>query len=294
MTDIRDIAALIERFTATDGIQQTAIGGLRLSRASEPGLPMRGVQEPTLCLTAQGAKRVLLGEEIFEYHPSSLIVASVDLPVSGQVIRATPQAPYLGFVMRLDPREVADAALQARLAPPEEAATVRGLFVSEAPPALLEAIARLLRLLEQPADIPALAPLVQREILYRLLRGEHGWRIAQMTSAHGHAQRVREAINLLRANFTEPLQIDAFARQVHMSTSSLHHHFKAVTAMSPLQYQKQLRLQEARRLLLAEGLDAATAGHRVGYESASQFSREYSRLFGAPPARDLKRLRETA
>jgi AraC-like DNA-binding protein len=293
MATIKDIAGLIERFAVTEGGQETAIGGLRLTRSSEPGLATRGVQEPALCLIAQGAKRVLLGDEIFEYHPSSLIVASVDLPVSGQVIQATPQAPYLGFVMRLDPRQVADAALQARLAAPEEGATVRGLFVSEAPAALMEAFARLLRLLEQPADIPALAPLIQREILYRLLRGEHGWRIAQMTSAHGHAQRVREAINLLRANFAEPLHIDTFARQVHMSPSSLHHHFKAVTAMSPLQYQKQLRLQEARRLLLAEGLDAATAGHRVGYESASQFSREYSRLFGAPPARDLKRLRDS-
>ena len=293
MTTIQDIAALIERFTEGDGIHQTVIDGLRLGRASEPGQPHRGVHEPSFCLIAQGAKRVLLADEVYEYDPSRILVASVDLPVTGQVIRATPAQPYFGLVMRLDPAEVAEAARQARLAPPADAATLRGICLGEATPALLEAVARLLRLIETPADIPALAPLVQREILYRLLRGENGWRLAQMTAAHGHSQRVRDAINWLRANFSEPLHIDTFARLVNMSPSSLHHHFKAVTAMSPLQYQKQLRLQEARRLLLAEDVDAATAGHRVGYESASQFSREYNRMFGAPPARDSRRLRET-
>lgn len=293
MTTIRDIAALIDRFTDADGIHQTAIGALRLGRASEPLPPHCGFQEPSFCLIAQGAKRVLLADEVYEYDPSRILVASVDLPVIGQVVRATPEQPFFGFVLRLDPVEVAEVASHARLAPPADATTLRGICVGEAGPELLEAVARLLRLLETPADIPALAPLVQREILYRLLRCENGWRIAQMTAAHGHSQRVRDAISWLRANFAEPLHIDAFARRVNMSPSSLHHHFKAVTAMSPLQYQKQLRLQEARRLLLAEDVDAATAGHRVGYESASQFSREYNRMFGQPPARDSRRLRET-
>ena len=292
MTSIAEIAALIERFTGADGVVRTPIRGLHLSRRSAPAEPMRGVHEAAFCLIAQGSKRVMLADEIYTYDRSHFLVASVDLPVSGQVVQASVEEPFLGLVLNLDPAEVAEMAAQASLAPPADAATLRGLFVAESGPQMLEAIARLLRLLDTPADIPVLAPLAQRELLYRLLRGEHGWRIAQMVAVQGHSQRVRDAIGWLRAHFSEPLQIEAFARLVNMSPSSLHHHFKAVTAMSPLQFQKQLRLQEARRLLLSEGVDAATAGHRVGYESASQFSREYSRLFGAPPARDLKRLRD--
>jgi AraC-like DNA-binding protein len=291
MTRIEDIAALIERFTDTDGVHQTAIDAVRLGKSTAPGLPHRGVHEPSFCLIAQGTKRVMLADEIYLYDRSRFLVASVDLPVTGQVIQASAEQPYLGFVLRLDPAEVAEVALQARITPPADAATMRGLFVAQPEPELLDAIARLIRLLEAPADIPALAPLVQRELLYRVLRSEHGWRIAQMVAAQGHSHRIRNAISWLRTHFAEPLHIETFARRVNMSPSTLHHHFKAVTAMSPLQYQKQLRLQEARRLLMGEGVDAATAGHRVGYESASQFSREYSRLFGAPPARDLKRLR---
>lgn len=293
MTTIAEIAALIERFTGADGVHQTTIRSLKLGRMTRPIEPIRGVHETSFCLIAQGRKRVMLADEIYTYDRSHYLVASVDLPVSGQVIQASEAEPFLGLVLSLDPAEVAEMAAQAQLAPPADAATLRGLFVAESSPQLLEPIARLIRLLETPADIPALAPLVQRELLYRLLRSEHGWRIAQMVAIQGHSQRVRDAIGWLRAHFSEPLQIDTFARLVNMSPSSLHHHFKAVTAMSPLQFQKQLRLQEARRLLLNEGVDAATAGHRVGYESASQFSREYSRLFGAPPARDLRRLRES-
>jgi len=292
MTTIAEIAALIERFTGTDGMHQTPIRPLMLGRRCAPAEPHRGMHEAAFCLIAQGAKRVMLADEIYVYDRSRFLVASVDLPVSGQVIQASVDEPFLGLVLRLDPAEVAEMAAQANLAAPADAATLRGLFVGEPGPQLLEAIARLLRLLESPADIPVLAPLAHRELLYRLLRSEHGWRIAQMVANQGHSQRVRDAIGWLRAHFAEPLHIDEFARHVHMSPSSLHHHFKAVTAMSPLQFQKQLRLQEARRLLLSEGVDAATAGHRVGYESASQFSREYSRLFGAPPARDSRRLRE--
>jgi len=294
MAHIEEIASLIERFTGADGVHETALGGVRLARAAGPSLPFRGVHEASVCLIAQGAKRVMLADEIYVYDRSRLLVASVDLPVSGQVVRASESEPYLGFVMRLDAMELADVALQGGLTPAADAATMRGIFVADAPPTLLEAIARLLRLLATPEDIPALAPLARREVLYRLLRSEHGARIAQIVAAQSQSQRVGKAIRWLRTHFAEPLQIDAFAREVNMSPSSLHHHFKAVTAMSPLQYQKQLRLQEARRLLLSEGIDAASAGHRVGYESASQFSREYSRLFGAPPARDLKRLRDPA
>src|SRR5689334_4437675 len=271
MASIEQLAELIERLTGRDGIQQTAIPGLRLGRACQPGHPMRGVHEPSLCVIVSGAKRVMLGDEIYTYGRGQFLVASVDLPVTGQVVTATPEEPYRSFVLRLDCAEIAEVAAMANLAPPSDTATVRGIFVTEATPSLMEAVVRLVGLLETPADLPALAPLAQREVLYRLLRSEHGWRVAQIAAAQGHSQRVRKAIAWLQAHYAEPLHIEAFAREVNMSASSLHHHFKAVTAMSPLQYQKQLRLQEARRLLLGGGVDAATAGHRARYEGASQF-----------------------
>jgi AraC-like DNA-binding protein len=250
------------------------------------------VHEPALGIIVQGSKRVMLADEIYIYDRSSVLIASVDLPVSAQVEEASPEKPYLGFKLDLDMREIASLLAQAQLAPQGEQGSSRGIFLAVASEPLLEPVLRLLRLLETPEDIPALAPLIERELLYRLLKSEQGWRVAQMSTVHSQAQRIGKAIGWLKKHYAEPLHIDSFAREASMSPSSLHHHFKAVTAMSPLQFQKQLRLQEARRLLLAEGVDAATAGHRVGYESASQFSREYSRLFGAPPARDLRRLRD--
>jgi AraC-like DNA-binding protein len=286
-----ELTALIDRFTPGDGMHRTAIPRLQLMRASHPGEATCGVTEPAMGIIAQGAKRVILQNEIYIYDRAQFLIASVDLPVTGQVIEASEAKPYLAFKLELDTKEIASLMLQAELAEPGERPSSRGLFLTRTSPSMLDAVLRLLRLLESPADIPALAPLAEREVLYRLLKSEEGWRVRQMATVHTQAQRIGKAIRWLKANFADPLQIDTLASNVNMSASSLHHHFKAVTAMSPLQYQKQLRLQEARRLLLAEGIDAATAGHRVGYESPSQFSREYSRLFGAPPARDLQRLR---
>lgn len=289
-----ELAALIDRFTPGDGIHRTAIPRLQLYRVSQAGQLTCGVAEPAMGMIAQGAKRVILQNEIYIYDRAQFLIASVDLPVSAQVIEASPAKPYLSFKLELDTKEIASLMLQAELAEPSERPSSRGLFLTRAHPAMLDAVLRLLRLLESPADIAALAPLAEREVIYRLLKSEEGWRVRQMATAHTQAQRIGKAIRWLKTHFADPLHIDALASDVNMSASSLHHHFKAVTAMSPLQYQKQLRLQEARRLLLAEGIDAATAGHRVGYESPSQFSREYSRLFGAPPARDLQRLRMLA
>jgi len=285
------LAAAIERFASEDGIHATAIDNLRFSRLSAPSAPMGGLQEPALCLIAQGSKRTLLGEEVYHYDATRYLLASVDLPITGQVIQATPEQPYLCFVLKLPPADIAALVTQAEevsapLPPPS-----RGIAVSQCDPELLDAALRLVRLLETPRDIPLLAPLIQREIHYRLLRSEQGGMLRHIGVAESQGHRVARAIGWLRQNFHQPLRIDHIARQVHMSPSALHHHFKAVTAMSPLQYQKQLRLQEARRLLLTEVVDAATAGHRVGYESPSQFSREYSRMFGAPPLRDVERLR---
>ena len=187
--------------------------------------------------------------------------------------------------------KIAALVLDMNLPAPARQAAGRGLFLENASMPMADTALRLVGLLETPDDIAALAPLAERELLYRLLRGPQGWRLVQAAMADSHAHRIARAVRWLNGRFTEPLRIEDMARAVHMSSSSLHHHFKAVTAMSPLQYQKRLRLQEARRLLLSESLDAATAGHRVGYESASQFSREYGRLFGTPPARDLQRMR---
>ena len=287
-----ELAALIERFAPTDGSHRTAIERLHLVRASAPGEATCGVTEPALGLIAQGTKRVILQDEVYIYNRAHFLVASVDLPVMGQVIEASEDKPYLGFRLVLDRREIASLLLQAEFPDAEEATPSRALFTTRSDPSLLDAVLRMVRLLQTPSDIPALAPLAEREVLYRLLKSEKGSRVRQMATVHTQSQRIGKAIGWLKSHFSEPLQIDSLAASVNMSASSLHHHFKAVTAMSPLQYQKQLRLQEARRLLFADGIDAATAGHRVGYESPSQFSREYSRLFGAPPLRDTRRWRD--
>lgn len=289
-----ELAARIEAWTGRDGTHATAVPRLSLIRVSQPGAPVHLVHEPALCIIAQGSKRVLLADEIYLYDATRYLVASVGLPVTAQVVDATAAEPYLCFRLDLDPGEIAAMLLEPGVAAPAPQRSSRGLYLSEASAAMLDAAGRLVRLLDAPEDIPALAPLAVRELLYRLLRSDDGWRLRQIATPDSQAQRIARAIGLLRVNFAQPLRIEDVAREVHMSPSSLHHHFRAVTAMSPLQYQKQLRLQEARRLLLSENIDAATAGYRVGYESPSQFSREYSRMFGDPPARDLRRLRELA
>ncbi|MCM5682336.1 AraC family transcriptional regulator [Schlegelella sp. S2-27] len=287
-----ELAARIERQVLQDGVHATAIPGMHLMRSSQDVKPVHGVCQPALCLIAQGRKRVLLADEITEYDALHYLCVAHDLPVSGEVIGALPEQPYLSFRLDIDTRELAALMLDiGRPAEPRNGCP-RGLFTGMTSSAMLDAVLRLVRLLETPADIPALAPLVIREILYRLLTSEHGWRLAQVATPDSRGQRISRAIAWLQQHYREPLRVEDMARSVHMSVSSLHHQFKAVTAMSPLQYQKQLRLQEARRLMLAEGVDAATAGHRVGYESPSQFSREYARLFGLPPARDIRGLRQ--
>lgn len=287
---LAEMADRIARSTGNDGIHPTAIANLTLARMSTTNEPMPTVYEPCVCVMAQGRKRVLLGDEAYVYDPATYVVAAVDLPVTGSVIEATPERPYLGFALRLAPQEIASLLLQANL-PPPATAPARGLYLARTDRELLDALLRLLRLLDAPGDIPALAPLAEREILYRLLKSEEGWRLRQVATAHSHSKRIARSIEWLKANYAEPLRVPDLAARASMSASSFHEHFRAVTAMSPLQYQKHLRLQEARRLLLAEASDAATAGHRVGYESPSQFSREYSRMFGASPAADVRRLR---
>lgn len=290
---VTELAALMARLTPGDGTHATAIERVSLIRSSRLNEPVHLVHQPAVCIIAQGAKQVMLADEVYLYDASRYLVFSVDLPVTGQVVQAAPEMPYLCLRLDLEPGEIADLLLQSGVPAPAPQPASRGLYLSEASPSMLDAVIRLVRLLDTPEDIPALAPLAVREILYRLLRGEEGWRLRQIATPDSQAQRIARAIGLLKARFAEPLRIEELARAVHMSPSSLHHHFRAVTAMSPLQYQKQLRLQEARRLMLSENMDAATAGYHVGYESPSQFSREYSRLFGDSPARDLRRLRDS-
>ncbi|WP_035052309.1 AraC family transcriptional regulator [Andreprevotia chitinilytica] len=287
------LAAQIERHTGSDGVHGTAVPGLFFGRATRAQHPAHTIYQPTCCILAQGSKRVFLNDDVYVYDGSRYLVVSQNLPVSTQHIGASPETPVLGMRIDFETKDIAAAVLEMcgaeRLASRK---VQRGMFTGDLTPTLLDAVLRLVYLVDTPDDIPALAPLYVREILYRLLRGPDGWRLAQMALSENHSLSMARAISWLHAHFHEPLVVEELAREVYMSVSSLHGHFKAVTAMSPLQFQKQLRLQEARRIMLSEGVDAGTAGHRVGYESQSQFNREYSRFFGAPPARDVKRLRE--
>ncbi|WP_422924076.1 AraC family transcriptional regulator N-terminal domain-containing protein [Singulisphaera sp. PoT] len=292
--DLGEMAGIIERHTREDGIHATSIAPLTLFRLSNLSDPVQVVYEPALCIVAQGSKRVLLADEVYRYDPAHYLLVSVDLPVAGQVIEATPELPYLSLRIDLDLGMIGELLGDVEPVDAPGRASKRGLVVNPVEPGLLDAVVRLLRLLDDPRDVKVLGPLVLREISYRLLIGEQGLRLRQIAAEDGQAMRIARAIRWIKGNFDRPLRIEVLAREVHMSASALHHHFKAVTAMSPLQYQKQLRLQEARRLMLSEDLDASAAGYRVGYESASQFSREYRRLFGVPPRRDLLSLRSSS
>jgi AraC-like DNA-binding protein len=284
----------IARWTDQGDHIETAIPGLALWRREEPTQPVSGMYEPSICLVAQGAKRVLLGDDTYVYDAHHFLITSVDLPTVWQILEASREKPCLGLVLKLDQREISQLMVDSHLPPPRAQQSSRGMATGEVTLSLLTAFQRLLDLLAEPKDIPILAPIIQREISYRLLVGDQGARLRQMASAGSQSHQITRAIDWLKGNFTLPLRIDDLALQVNMSTSTFHHHFRALTAMSPLQYQKWLRLNEARRLMLTERLDAASAAFQVGYESSSQFSREYSRLFGAPPLRDITNLRQLA
>lgn len=290
---LKELTDLLLACTPCDGVHDTGIPGVSAIRVSRPGDELtQALHRPAVCLIAQGAKRVMLRDETYAYDPRRVLVFSVDLPISAQVTEATLAKPYACFRLDIDPVEIADLVMQGATAERPGDDVSRGLFLTAATPELLDAVLRLMRLSRSPRDIRLLAPLMTREILIRLLQGPEGHRLAGIGRADAHVSRVAKAIAWLKENRAEPVKVEDLARRVHMSTSSFHQHFRDVTAMSPLQFQKQLRLQEARRLMLAEGADAASASHRVGYQSPSQFSREYARQFGAPPARDIQRLKE--
>ena len=284
----------IARWTDASGLLETVISALSLARRDAPTQPTSSMYEPSLCVIAQGVKRVLLGDDTYVLDVHHFLITAVDLPTVVQILHASREQPYLGLILKLDQREMAQLMVDSHLPPPRAQQSSRGMATSEVTLPLLTACQRLLDLLAAPQDIPILAPLIQREILYRLLVGEQGARLRQIASAGSQSHQIAQAIAWLKRHYTLPLRIEDLAAQAHMSPSTFHHHFRALTAMSPLQYQKWLRLHEARRLMLTERLDAATTAFEVGYESPSQFSREYRRVFGAPPLRDITSLRHMA
>jgi AraC-like DNA-binding protein len=289
-----ELVERIARAIREDGTVES-LEGLRLRRASSPTELGHGVSYAAFCVIAQGSKEILLGDDRYRYDPAHYLITTAALPIASRITEAEEERPYLGLVLRLDPALVGSVMVEAGHPAPRGHAAVKAIDVSPLDAGLLDAVVRLVRLLDSPiTEVRFLAPLVKREIVYRLLTGEQGGRLSHVAALGGSTHRIVEAIELLRKEFDQPLRIEDIARELGMSVSGFHHHFKAVTAMSPLQFQKQMRLQEARRLMLGEDLDATSAGYRVGYGDASHFTREYKRLFGAPPVRDVERLREEA
>jgi len=282
----------IARWTEKGSQPECAIPGLSLYRRDEPSQPTSYMQEAGVCLITQGVKRVLLGDDTYMLDVRHFLITSVDLPTVIQVIEASREKPYLSLIMKIDQHELSQLMADSNLPAPRPQQASRGMAIGEVSLPLLSAFHRLIDLLAEPQDIPILAPIIQREISYRLLVSDQGIRLRQMASVRSQSRQISRAIDWLKGNFTRPLHIDDLAKQVNMSTPTFHHHFRTLTAMSPLQYQKWLRLNEARRLMLIESLDAASAAFQVGYQSPSQFSREYSRLFGDSPMRDITGLRD--
>jgi AraC-like DNA-binding protein len=291
--DMARLSRLLAAYAPHDGSFELRIPGLHASRFSRiNGECVHTLRVPSLCIVAQGAKTTIVGDEVYEYDASRMIVFSVALPVASQITQASHAEPYFALKLDLDPRKIAELVLKVYphgLPPAQER---RAVYVTPVDASIVNAATRLVQCLAQPGDTELLAPLVMDEILIRLLRSPIGVRVAQMGFAESSLHRIAKAISWLRANFSQPMKVEGLAEMVHMSVSSFHDHFKSVTSMSPLHYQKVLRLQEARRLMLSTMMDAGTASQRVGYLSASQFSREYSRFFGNAPTKDIARLRQ--
>lgn len=285
-----ELRALLTRHARTDGT--TAIDGVLISKVEHPTPPAASTTGTVLAVVAQGAKRLALGDRVYEYHAGQYLVASVDLPVTGHFVDPRPQEPALGFGMELLPEEIADVLLRAGVeADPRPRTAATGIAVSDASPELLDAVLRMVRLLESPRDIPVLAPLIKREILWRVISGEQGAVVRQLGLPNGSFSHVTRALHWIRDNYATAFRVEDVARMAGMSTSAFHRNFQSVTAMSPIQFQKRIRLQEARLILAGRAGDVTSVCHAVGYDSASQFSREYRRLFGVSPSEDARRMR---
>jgi AraC-like DNA-binding protein len=291
----QELIDLIASYAKEDGEHRTPIKGLMVNRLSTIGMPVCSAFKASFGLVVQGTKEVVLGNETYRYGGSDFLLTSLDLPVTSRVVDASAEEPYMSIGFEIDFGKLASLVQTHGPAPasPQIDTSERGMVVTQVTDDLVDAVIRLLRLLDRPQEIPMLAPLLEQEIYYRLLSGPQGPRLQRMAMVESQSHQIGKACAWLKEYYALPLRIEELAHRVSMSVSSLHHHFKAVTAMSPMQYQKRLRLQEARRLMLEEMLDAGSAGHQVGYESQSQFSREYARQYGEPPLRDVGRARRS-
>jgi AraC-like DNA-binding protein len=290
-TAIESLAREISRTTQVNGDHVTAVTGLTLHRRSAPNAPMPCIYGFGLGVVAQGRKQVMLNENIYDYVAGNIMLTTVDLPVVSNVTMASADAPFLGLMLSIDTSMVLQLAAEMDLHQPPKEGDYQSIAFKTLDSTVLAALIKLVRLIDEPEVAPFIAPLVQREIVIRLLTGEFGPLLRHVIAAGSPSQQIAKAVNWLKQNFMYALRVDGLAESVHMSPSTFRQHFRRVTGMSPLQYQKQLRLQEARQLMLSQHIDAGSAGVRVGYDSASQFSREYARLFGAPPLRDIQRMR---
>lgn len=288
---LKQLVLLIRHHAQSSGTHQTRVPSLTLMHATQVSEPMESIYTPSICVVAQGAKTATLAGETYRYDPLSYLVTSVELPVNGRIVEASPEIPYLSLKLNFDTDVILDIVQEMNRPTSVRMEAHRGITVNKTSPALLESLVRLMELQSVPEDIPILAPLVIREILYRVLQGEQGALIRQFAIIGSHAHKIAQAIQVINRQFDRSLVIEQIAASVNMSTSAFHKHFKRVTAMSPLQYQKTIRLQEARRLMLTEPIQASEAAFRVGYESPSQFSREYARMYGRPPMLDVEQLR---
>ncbi|CAM3576003.1 AraC family transcriptional regulator [Paenibacillus lupini] len=286
---LQQMADLIQRHAPTSGTFSTPVPNLSLMHATQLREPLESVYKPSICLVAQGAKTATLGNETYRYDPMTYVVIAAELPIISKIVEATPDIPYLSLKLSFDPDVILDIVKESSRPVSSEAS--RGITMNRIFPELLDASIRLLHLLNKPKDIPILAPLIIREILYRVLQGEHGDFIHPFAIIGSHSHSIAQAIQMINQQYDHPLAVEQLAKSVNLSTSAFHKHFKRVTAMSPLQYQKTLRLQEARRLMLTETVQASEAAFRVGYESPSQFSREYTRMYGRPPKLDVQKQR---
>ncbi|MCL6673828.1 AraC family transcriptional regulator [Streptomyces panaciradicis] len=291
---LEELRTLLARHARPDWT--TAVEGVLISKVDRPDPPSPTMSGTVFALIAQGAKRLALGDRVYAYGPGQYLVASVDLPVTGEFLQADPERPALGFGMTLEASAIAELLLQAGPGdiPRAGAGVPSGIAVSDAPVPLLDAVVRLLRLLDEPRDRAVLAPLIKREILWRLITGDQGATVRQLGLADSGLSHISRAVRWIREHYTEPFRVEDVARMSGMSPSAFYRNFQAVTAMSPIQFQKQIRLQEARLLLATHPGDVTGVGRRVGYDNPSQFSREYRRQFGAPPSRDATRLRDSA
>lgn len=286
------LAEYIDRYAKKDGRYQTTIPSLSFTRMSNMTEPNHGLYKTSLCIIAQGKKEALLSEESYIYGPEDYLVASVDLPVVAHIVEATPDAPYLALALEIAPNEILEVLRELPKENNKKKNTERGLFVSQMKQPLLDAIARLVQLLDNPEDVPIMAPLIKKEIIYRIITEENGERLKQVALEGSSTNQINHVIKYIMQNYEKNMKVEELAEIANVSVSSLYRYFSEVTSMSPIQYQKQLRLQKARGLLISESANAADIAFRVGYESPSQFSREYARLFGRPPKKDIQYLED--